>query len=108
MEKLSREERAWVERTCKQDKVDYATIFRLFDPRDNYERYALCISWDESFEGECRRVCKYLKIKEGNYFEVKKNLLHANYEEIDLEGYDPTKNRSGLYIKEDYIVMRWL
>lgn len=104
MEKLSREERVWVERTCKQDKVDYATIYRLFDPRDNYERYALCISWNE---GD-RRVCKYLKIKEGNYFEVKKNLLHASYEEVDLKDYDPTKNRSGLYIKEDYIVMRWL
>nr|DAF39762.1 MAG TPA: hypothetical protein [Herelleviridae sp.] len=103
MDNLSMEEREWVLKTCKH-KADEATIYRLYDARDNYERYSLCISWNE---GD-RRVCKYLKIKAGNYFEVKKNLPNARYDEVDLKDYDPTKNRSGLYIREDYIVMRWL
>lgn len=107
MGNLSLEERDWVLKTCKHE-ADYATIYRLYDDTDNYERYALCISWVEDFPEGRRRICKYLKIKAGNYFEVKKNLPNARYEEVDLKDYDPMKNRSGLYIKEDYIVMRWL
>lgn len=103
MKELSSEERVWLKRACKQD-ADYATIYHLYDDRDHYERYALCISWQE----DDRRVCKYLNIKAGNYLQVRKHLTNASYNEVDLKDYDPMKNRSGLYIREDYIVMRWL
>lgn len=103
MKELSKTERDWLKKVCKQD-VDSATLYHLYDGRDHYERYALCVSWN----GDNGRVCKYLHIKEGNYFTVRKNLVNADYRDIDLRDYNPLKDRSGLYIKEDYIVMRWL